>query len=111
MAFTATLTLNLNNNPLSTPVSISQAACYFRLGTISGGKESGVYTAPLKVYVNQATRLNDVGDDIAFASPYLKQVSTPYVTGSDPYPALYAVAMANYPDAVSDIATPTPTPA
>jgi hypothetical protein len=104
MAFTATYTLKLNNNPASTPVTLTQAACYFKLGNISGGKETGYYTAPLKVYVNQQTRNNDLGDIIDLASaPALPIAVTPYVANVDPYPALYAVAKSPYTDAVDVI--------
>ena len=102
MAFTATYTLKLNNNTASTPVTLTQAAAYFKIdGTsVTGGKDAGQWCATVRVYANQATRNNDLGDFIP-ATDFA--IATPYVANVDPYSALYAVAKTGYGDAVDVI--------
>jgi len=99
MAFTATLTINLNKE--GTVVSLTQPACYWKIDGSSGfpgGKDAGAYTATVRCYSNQAVRDNDLGDDYPPAS---YKVSAAYVEGADPYALLYPVAMARFPDAVA----------
>ena len=100
MAFNATYVLKLNRNPNVTPVTVSQAGCYFKINGIRGGKEAGIWETTIHVYVNQATRVNDISDYILGADFY---VSTPYVANQDPYPALYEAAKAGYGDATDVI--------
>ena len=69
-------------------------------GKVRGGKEAGIWETTIHVYVNQATRVNDISDYILGADFY---VSTPYVANQDPYPALYEAAKAGYGDATDVI--------
>jgi hypothetical protein len=93
MPFTATYHVKT-----SASASVPLTAAYFRIdgNSIMGGKDAG-YSATVRVYVDRATRLADPGDDIPDSS---FSVNTPYVADQDPYPALYAAAKANYPDAI-----------
>ena len=89
MAFTATY----NFQGLTVPNA------YIRVdgSGVRGGKDIG-YTGTFRVYASQ---------DVRTASPYRYfdtfVATIPYQSG-DPYPALYAAAKINYPDAADVIA-------
>lgn len=100
MAFTATAKITYNKNPLSTPVTTSLPGCYFKIdgaAGFGGGKDAGIYTANIRVYINQTTRENDIGDDY---QPLSYVGTATYVAGQDPYIAIYTAEMAKYSDSV-----------